>query len=382
MTHEATPESDPRVSAVQQPARRAYRFRRRHVLLLAVIAMAAGFWVGGDWLSTAELRRDPSGLYIPDESLTFGNAWAERDHAWTLPITNDSNKSVHVAQVQMDCHCMSIKPVSFTLAPRQTQQIHFWLDLSPHRFKITDWPWNFSSTVVARLTDDPWYARWKIVGTVHCPVVINPTSLWFDDVPSDHASAARQFVDVHGVDDALGLSATCDPRFATVDLRRMGGGGRWRLAVRTNKRLQPGPLDFHVDLSAHVPPANVPAGMPATMAISIPVHFEVFRDVRASQASLFLGTGRIGETLVGTLTLSSRRRPFTVTSSKALPQGSIEIGSLRSEQRHSTFDLRVPVARIGPDRRTVVFAVTQPAAKGTPDVYEVRVPVLFDGLEN
>lgn len=367
-------------SGPQHPARRAPGWR---ILLLAAAGMAAGYWLGGDWLKTAERRRDPSGLHIPEESLDFGNAWPEEDFFWTLPVTNRSDKPVHVAEFEVGCHCMSVEPKSFILSPGQKQRVRLHVNLSPDSLHLADRPLHFNVTLAARLENAPWYARWQLTGRVHPPVKLSATSLHFDDVAAGYADEPAQVITVQPLHAGVTLRAKSADRQVRARLRRARSPSEsLRLEVRPTEHAQPGWHDLRVRLEATVLRDRVPDGLPPRLTLSVPVRLRVLNDVRPVERTVHMGMGRLGETLRRTVTLISRRRAFEVVGLKCSPAGVLDATPQEQENTarlQRAYELRVPIAALGHQQAQLTFAIRQEKAQGLVDEYDVEVPVFFHG---
>ena len=68
-------------------------------------------------------------LDVKRERLNFGKVTAQSRFLWTIPITNRSSDIVRIEDIKSSCHCTSIEPRSFSLAPGDTGEITLTLDL-------------------------------------------------------------------------------------------------------------------------------------------------------------------------------------------------------------------------------------------------------------
>lgn len=373
-------------SAANEQGHSWHTWRSLRVLLLALVAMACGFWLGNDWLTTAELQRDAPGLYIPDASLYIGDVWPQKAHEWTLPITNTTDHTVRVLDIQMQCGCSTITPSTIVLAPGNSKEIHLSMDLSLDRLRLTESPHHFESPIVARLDAAPWFARWTIRGTVHSPVVVSATALRFQNALVGAKHNPAQILDIRSLYDHVKLVATSRSPMLKTQLKRSPVSGRlWNLIIRPTERLTAGRHELAVGLFLNLPDSAFAPGLPSQATIEIPVIVHGYHDVRPSQDTLYLGSGRLGETLTGDVTLIATHHPFEIMPVQSAQHKSVTIlPKYQSGALHRTFGVRVTVAATRHHRVQVTFRVRQAAqqSSSSPAVYDLPVMILYDGVQN
>lgn len=112
---------------------------RRLAPIASVLALAA---LGGALLGIGDLTgsltgfsRDGSApsdaLVVSPESLDFGEAWAQDDFEWTVPIRNRSNTPILIQDLSTSCRCTSAEPRYLEIPPQATREVFLRLNLTP-----------------------------------------------------------------------------------------------------------------------------------------------------------------------------------------------------------------------------------------------------------
>jgi hypothetical protein len=207
----------------------------------------------------------------------------------------------------------------------------------------------------------------ELRGRVKTAVVVEARSVDFGRFPAT-AAAKTRVIPVRSLIALRELAVSTDGAI-TADLKSPDGG-KWELHVRPNAALV-GRYEASVKLTPTTAAGEV------VPAVTIPVAFDVLHDIQPDSPFVPLGTGRVGETLRGTFTVSSlSNRPFAVPTCE-VKEGSVRATAAATAPHTSyTFEVERKVAAVG--NHTCPVIVRGVDAAGLP--FEFRTEAQWYGV--
>jgi hypothetical protein len=121
---------------------------------------------GGPPSSDTDKQKAQTALYIPPESLAFGNVWEQPDFVLSVPISNKSKRPIDV-HFSSACSCAAIKPSNLKLQAGETSIIGLSLNLF-NRDQSPESGGIFQSSIIADYDQDgsPSQAKWAVQGSL------------------------------------------------------------------------------------------------------------------------------------------------------------------------------------------------------------------------
>lgn len=344
-------------------------------LLLSISAV--GFWVGhGLPLSdgAAAFSADGPALHVDPEALNFGEAWAQPDFEWTLPVTNTSSADVHVLGIEQSCRCTSVEPKSFVLRPGQTQRLRVTLDLTegaPSANGASARPFSvyLTAAVAGRPSSEE---RWYLQGKVRSWITATPGTIYLGEVSvSSPEMSPSRLVALKPHTAVSRLTAHCRSDLAELRVAQDVDAACYSLEV-VPKLLPLGPVDFRIRLAAET------ASGERLPDAYLPVRGAVVPDVYCVPERLFLGALPLGEAAARTLSLRSRAGlPFSISSVES-DDPRLVVEPLDSPADGFQFRLSQTSATVGLHSTRVRFRIR---SRSDDTDYEITSAVHYVGLQ-
>jgi hypothetical protein len=278
-------------------------------LTLGLLALAGILAAGAALAVRREAPVEP-GLVVNSAELDFGTVWEQPAFRHTFAVTNPTDRSVRVADIQTGCGCTTIEPRSFTVAPGGRQELTAALNLAGRAGNRSVGA--FRVELLPLIAHQPPGSRtvWVLKGDVRQnPIELPEPVIDFGDEVVVGAPVPSRTVEV-SVPDGSSLTELRAVVSGDVGTARVApaGPGRWRVDIAPTDGLPRGPFAFAVRVEASA------AGAGPFPAKEVRVTGTVRDDVAAWPATVNFGALEIGETGREYVVLASHvGRPFRVT---------------------------------------------------------------------
>ena len=294
------------------------------------------------------------GLAVAVRDLDMGEVWEDNAIPWELPITNRSDREIHILEFNA-CSCLTFEPRSVRIAPGDTARVRLALDLTyrtpteigedRRSFRLPIYP-------MCRRNVLP-QAGWVLRGIARYRVVLNATMIQFGEIRGgDDESLLRKVSATARLPVRL-LSAKVDPPYVTAQVSKSpDANDRFELSIRPNSTLAPGPFQCEVSVEAITPGGDLLAGA------RLPVEGIVVSPVQAVPAQVLFGSHPVGCSIESTIRFQSRTdSAWKVEQWETDSPGLRVIPPFADELKQTSFRLVQRIVEAGDHKSVVRFAV-------------------------
>jgi hypothetical protein len=303
-----------------------------------------------------------SRLHCPAERLELGTVWESDSLEVRLPLTNQGDGAVKIADFVNSCSCTQITPRQLVLEPGETREIQVRLDLrsskrprppATERFEIMFQPRDESGRTLADL---------KLSGHVKPPFWLATVSLDFGE-RSDRETFTALNVEGQLAEDIERIEWTSGENRLQATIQA-GKAGAFTLTVSP-----PMPTEYGsktADLIA-TPIGSDGQKLPS---LPVPVRWNRVPDIQADPPQVLFGNHPVGESLEDAVTLASRSgTSFTVERVEhALPGLTVDRDG---ESKTPRYVVKQKIEKIGQQSGTIRFHIRY--GDGSTTVREVAV---------
>ncbi len=349
-------------------------------MLTTCIVAAIGFAS----FSLSDADKEATGPLVVDEAaLDLGALSWKPNFTWQLPITNVGQEDIRITQFGWSCNCAAVEPETLLIPAGSTKHIILTADFSR---RVSQWPatipryqQEFSISLLGTyrsvVDDAVGRVRWRFEGQMHTSWVALPSTVDFGDdlIRSRGAVGTAVIICERPVER---LWATCEPRLATVKVRRKDSEGREHLlSVSLQPKLPVGHHDFEVNLEGTSAQGKRVSGLPVLVKATV-------KGVAESvPASLDFGMRSVGTVSAAELILQPREgRPFKLTEVKRVSE-ELEVREMDADEDRGeyVFLLSQPISRLGQQSTAITFSLQMPASY---ESQEIVVPVTYFGISS
>jgi hypothetical protein len=339
------------------------------LLLVCVASFALGMWA-------RDLRPAIGGLAVDPVALDFGETWETGNFPWTLPIENRTSSEIEIEGFVPSCACMNIEPPTLTLQPHRATPVRLQLNLTNNRKaqvegSVVPFEVSIRPRIRGRQLDND--SKWLLRGKVRVALTFDPPYVQFGDRLVRGQPFETRSVRLKAHTMIAGLDATCDPKLAQVQVRRVNSADdEFELNVTPCPTLGTGAFSFDVLVQ---PITRDRTLLP--LKKSLTVAGWISEPLRAVPGELVLGERKLGESATTTIRfqalLSGRR--FEVA---AVDSSSRDTIVQIAEPNSGCIEARVtqPISNPGLQSASLNFAIRSEDA-GT---FNILVPVSYYGV--
>jgi hypothetical protein len=308
-------------------------------------------------------------LTVDPHHLDFGEVWETDQFEWTAPVRNHTDAPLRVSSYGSSCACVSATSTS-VIPPDKTAPLTFRIDLRQQCVGVEPKAVREAKIRVSLGRDSSPTEKPVLVelsGRVKAALVVPARSVDFGRFPAT-ATAKPRVIPVRSLVGLRELAVDVDGASVAADLKPLAAD-RWELHLRPATTA----VGRHVAKVKLTPTTSAGEAVPP---VTIPAAFDVLHDIQPDTSFVPLGVGRVGETLSGTLTISSLSgRSFALPTCEggAVPLLSTNLGA---PQANYTFKIDRTVTAVGNHVTPVV--VRGRGADGQP--FELSVAVQWYGV--
>ncbi len=296
------------------------------------------------------------GLTVSAAALDFGEVWEQKDFPWEVVLENRTDADVRVPSFVTTCGCVDLSPRSLTVPAHGTGKLAVKLDLTrrgPGEETAAVRPFSVGITPHGS-GQGTRPASWVLHGTVKSRVTLNPQYVHFGEMAVHGQTPPRRKVLVTAHVPVDGLEALANPDVATVEVKRSEGDpSRFELTVAPRPTLPPGPFACTVTIALQH------AGCGHCSAATFSVAGQMQPEVRPFPAKLLLGSGPLGATMEGVVTLHAPAEAGVVVESIQIDSPDVHVRSVAIEgmPEGRTFRVTQRVSEAGDHSSVVRFAI-------------------------
>jgi hypothetical protein len=218
-------------------------------LLLAFLALfVMVFWLT---IKSQRLLEAPATLVVDEESLVFGEVWADPAFVWQLPIRNTTSSEVEIIGFDTSCTCSKIDPQCLIIPALGIVNVQLTINLSNRDSKPSDVATDFKLAIRPRIKDIGRQPGWIIRGQVKQPFAIDPPIIDFGESLGRGRPSALRSVAITSALDIADMRAYSDSGFFTTTVNRDATNPRrFRLDVQPSTDVPVGNFKHTVRLQA------------------------------------------------------------------------------------------------------------------------------------
>jgi hypothetical protein len=345
---------------------------RTETLLLVALFVAGTAYAASIWLRRQAITSE-TGITVRQESLDFGDVWAQEAFSWTVPLYNHTSVDIEVTDFVTSCACTSVRPRSLVIPANGEAQVEAVIDLRPMAPTTEfDRPFAVEMAAVTRQHHRVGLS-WGLKGRVRDAVIVSASKLEFDQELVRGRPFTPTGIDLICRPGCVLRDARCNPEFGSVALIDRDSPGHVRLEVTPAPALPAGTNEFDVTLTMQGPQGE------ALPNVHVPVVCTVAYDVEVLPPKMSFGACPLGMEFATTVSLRScTGKPFVVDEVVA-PGDDIRIleASEQGTSNSNLIHVSGVVASTGSQSRQIRFVVSQ---GHEPEPYELTFDVLYHGL--
>ena len=209
-------------------------------------------------------KTSSEGLMIPPECLDLGEVWRQPDFRCNLPVQNPTAVDADILDFATSCNCVSIEPRSLQVPAGQQATIRLKLDLTRSTINQGVTPIeDFRAEIFPRIKGRSIYhTGWTVRARVRRALTFTPPVADFGDNLIRGKIHPPRNVIAHANVGLGGLTATCDPKQALVNVIRLADSPeeyQLTLQLRAKDARWHPELQYHVqslDARRHADPAT------------------------------------------------------------------------------------------------------------------------------
>lgn len=319
------------------------------------------------------------GLFVAPAHLDFGEAFEDRQFAWTVAIENRGPDEIHIKRFDTACSCVEVVPSRLSIPPGENVRIALNLDLSPSLREqptpaMRSFKTSFQAVVRSPSGEETRLEAWELAGKVRKVLDLSRLVVDFGRHSDRRQPLPAQRIIVKALVPVRSLAARCNaPDFELTVAQDQNDASKHELTLVPKKRLPVSRYQFRIQLEA-----ELPSGQKAR-STEIQVQGEVASDVQSSPPTVSLGARPVGTAVDQVVTLYSLTDcPFSVIGYHSKSKGlTIESVSLDSNAAQPRFRLSQRIEELGGQRGSVMFLVVP--EDGVTN--EIRVEVHYHGVE-
>ncbi|MCI0701624.1 MAG: hypothetical protein L0241_11130 [Planctomycetia bacterium] len=311
-------------------------------------------------------------LVIDPQYLDFGEVWEAEQFEWKAPVHNRTETTIHVFAFNNSCGSCGAASSTTLIPVSGTGEVRFKIDLrnpcaSAEPQAIRD----VKIQVYLRKDSSPGtpLVPVELRGRVKSAIVVNAKTIDFGRFPVT-ANPKPRVVPIRALRELRDLSATVDGHSVQAELKPTESG-KWELHVRPVVAASVGRHTATVRLTPTT------ASGEKVPSVNLPVAFDVLQDIQPDTSLVPLGAGQVGETLCGTLTVSSlSNRPFARPTCDTGELSVLAVTTPPTPQASYTFKFERKITAIGNHTAPVVIRGND--ADGRP--FELRIDMQWYGV--
>lgn len=257
--------------------------------------------------------RPDAAVVVDSRHLDCGEAWAQHEFLWSLPIRNTTGREIRLEfpKNEWPPGCSSIEPASLTLPARGEAAAVLTLDLVRIADVVISEPRRrFSLTIVAEPeipAGDK--VRWDLTGVVRTPFRFSAPAMDFQESLAHGFPFSARSVRIVCNEPVENIAVDGDPSIAAVTRVKSPNPNtrEYVVSVRPHAHLPLGDHAFFLNVRAQL------ADRTLTPSIRLPVRAPVLENIRILPNLCQLGALKLGTEAEETLRLESRSEaPFSI----------------------------------------------------------------------
>ena len=351
----------------------------RRVLMLVAFVVMGPFLFGWFTQEMTVPRREPRAqdkLQVDGKALDFGEQPPQAAFAWTLPLTNVTDRQLEVLDFELGCLCAKITPNTFAIAPGAMLEVEVVLDLQPRDDdELIQSVREFAATMKPIFKGGwPKQDVWRLTGRVVNPYRVEPAYVNYGDSLVSGTQFQSREIALSGLRPLRNLKVECEPPLADVLVERKDDAeDAFVVRFTPHDDLPIGRHEFTLHIQGVGPEGS------AMARIGVKVFAEVVPDVEVFPSVVHLGGLTVGQQGKSNVVLRSRTgQPFVLLEIDKGSADTLQIheGSTVDGDRH--YELHCHADEIGVRVFKVYFNV-----KSVVDGELQRIPlvVCYSGIE-